>query len=79
MSSNKNKKYWKNLAELNPVNNIALESLGQKEFIEEIPVDEFLGDDKNLSNSSSISLSSFIKGSIIFINNSIFFPIFLFL
>ena len=53
MSSNKNKKYWKNLAELNPVNNSALESLGQKEFIEEIPVDEFLGDDKNLSNSST--------------------------
>ena len=53
MSSNKNKKYWKNLAELNPLNNSALESLGQKEFIEEIPVDEFLGDDKNLSNSST--------------------------
>ena len=53
MSSNKNKKYWKNLAELNPLNNSALESLGQKEFVEEIPVDEFLADDKNLSNSSS--------------------------
>ena len=60
MSSNKNKKYWKNLAELNPVNNSALESLGQKEFIEEIPVDEFLGDDKNLSNSST-SRRDFLK------------------
>ena len=27
MSSNKNKKYWKNLADLNPLNNSALESL----------------------------------------------------
>ena len=36
MSSNKNKKYWKNLADLNPLNNSALESLEQKEFIEEI-------------------------------------------
>ena len=60
MSSNKNKKYWKNLAELNPLNNSALESLGQKEFIEEIPVDEFLGDDKNLSNSST-SRRDFLK------------------
>ena len=60
MSSNKNKKYWKNLAELNPLNNSALESLGQKEFVEEIPVDEFLGDDKNLSNSST-SRRDFLK------------------
>ena len=62
MSSNKNKKYWKNLAELNPLNNSALESLGQKEFIEEIPVDEFLGDDKNLSNSSTVAKLSAIAG-----------------
>ncbi|MDG1219387.1 MAG: TAT-variant-translocated molybdopterin oxidoreductase, partial [Flavobacteriaceae bacterium] len=60
MSSNKNKKYWKNLADLNPLNNSALESLGQKEFVEEIPVDEFLGDDKNLSNSST-SRRDFLK------------------
>lgn len=60
MSSNKNKKYWKNLAELNPLNNSALESLGQKEFVEEIPVDEFLADDKNLSNSST-SRRDFLK------------------
>ena len=53
MSSNKNKKYWKNLADLNPLNNSALESLEQKEFIEEIPVDEFLGDKESLSNSST--------------------------
>ena len=53
MSSNKNKKYWKNLADLNPLNNNAIESLEQKEFIEEIPVDEFLGDDKSISNSSA--------------------------
>ena len=53
MSSNKNKKYWKNLADLNPLNNSTLESLEQKEFIEEIPVDEFLGDKESLSNSST--------------------------
>ena len=53
MSSNKNKKYWKNLADLNPLNNNAIESLEQKEFIEEIPVDEFLGDDKSMSESST--------------------------
>ena len=53
MSSNKKKKYWKNVAELNPLNNNAIESLEQKEFIEEIPVDEFLGDDKSMSNSST--------------------------
>ena len=53
MSSNKNKKYWKNLADLNPLNNNAIESLEQKEFIEEIPVDEFLGDDKSMSDSST--------------------------
>ena len=34
-------------------NNSALESLEQKEFIEEIPVDEFLGDKESLSNSST--------------------------
>ena len=61
MSSNKNKIYWKNLAELNPLNNSALESLGQKEFVEEIPVDEFLADDNNLSNSST-SRRDFLKG-----------------
>ncbi|MDC1492856.1 TAT-variant-translocated molybdopterin oxidoreductase [Flavobacteriaceae bacterium] len=60
MSSNKNKKYWKNLAELDPLNNNALESLEQQEFVEEIPVDEFLGDDKSLSNSST-SRRDFLK------------------
>ncbi|MEO1011398.1 MAG: TAT-variant-translocated molybdopterin oxidoreductase [Bacteroidota bacterium] len=46
MSSNK--KYWKSEAELNP-NDSIVETLKQNEFIEEIPVDGFLGDKDNLS------------------------------
>jgi len=60
MSTNKNKKYWKNLEELNPSNKIAVESLEHKEFVEEIPVDEFLGDKSNMSNSST-SRRDFLK------------------
>ena len=40
----KNKKYWKNLAELNSDNNDVFDKLQNKEFVEEIPVDEFLSD-----------------------------------
>lgn len=42
MSSNK--KYWKSVEELN--NSSIVETLKNKEFAEEIPVDEFLGDKK---------------------------------
>ena len=47
-----NKKYWKNEAELNP-NDSIVETLKQNEFVEEIPVDEFLGDKENLSESNT--------------------------
>ncbi|MBC8266580.1 MAG: TAT-variant-translocated molybdopterin oxidoreductase [Flavobacteriales bacterium] len=53
----KAKKYWKGLAELN--NDPIVEKLRQNEFMEEIPVDEFLGD-KDLS-SSSTSRRDFLK------------------
>ncbi|MCJ7465962.1 MAG: TAT-variant-translocated molybdopterin oxidoreductase, partial [Maribacter sp.] len=43
-----NKKYWKSEAELNP-NDSIVETLRQNEFVEEIPVDEFLGDKETLS------------------------------
>ncbi|MGB5238489.1 MAG: TAT-variant-translocated molybdopterin oxidoreductase [Flavobacteriaceae bacterium] len=54
-----NKKYWKNEAELNP-NDSIVETLRQNEFPEEIPVDEFLGDKNNLSDSST-SRRDFLK------------------
>ncbi|WP_298484331.1 TAT-variant-translocated molybdopterin oxidoreductase [uncultured Maribacter sp.] len=47
-----NKKYWKNEAELNP-NDSIVETLKQNEFAEEIPVDEFLGDKENLSETNT--------------------------
>ena len=47
-----NKKYWKNEAELNP-NDSIVEALRQKEFVEEIPVDEFLGNKDTLSSSNT--------------------------
>jgi MoCo/4Fe-4S cofactor protein with predicted Tat translocation signal len=46
MSSNK--KYWKSEAELDP-NDSIVEALRQNEFVEEIPVGEFLGDKETLS------------------------------
>jgi len=42
-----NKKYWKSEAELDP-NDSIVETLRQNEFVEEIPVDDFLGDKENL-------------------------------
>ncbi|MGI9547506.1 MAG: TAT-variant-translocated molybdopterin oxidoreductase [Flavobacteriaceae bacterium] len=54
-----NKKYWKNEAELNPKDSI-VETLGQNEFPQEIPVDEFLGDKSNLAESST-SRRDFLK------------------
>ncbi|MCM4173535.1 4Fe-4S dicluster domain-containing protein [Arenibacter sp. TNZ] len=50
MSSNK--KYWKSEAELNP-NDSIVEALRQNEFVQEIPVDDFLGDKENLAASST--------------------------
>jgi molybdopterin-containing oxidoreductase family iron-sulfur binding subunit len=41
-----NKKYWKSEEELNP-NSSIVETLKQNEFVNEIPVDEFLGDKAN--------------------------------
>lgn len=54
-----NKKYWKSEAELNP-NDSIVEALRNNEFTEEIPVDEFLGDKENLSQSNT-SRRDFLK------------------
>ena len=53
----KAKKYWKGLAELN--NDPIVEKLAQKEFVDEIPVNEFLGDSE--LDSSSTSRRDFLK------------------
>ena len=47
-----NKKYWKNEAELNP-NDSIVEALRQNEFVESIPVDEFLGDKETLESTNT--------------------------
>ncbi|SHJ58732.1 TAT-variant-translocated molybdopterin oxidoreductase [Pseudozobellia thermophila] len=47
-----NKRYWKSEAELNPDDSI-VEALRQDEFVEEIPVDDFLGDKENLSETTT--------------------------
>ncbi len=47
-----NKKYWKSEAELNP-NDSIVERLRQNEFVEQIPVDDFLGDKESLESSST--------------------------
>ncbi|PKD17499.1 quinol:cytochrome C oxidoreductase [Salegentibacter salinarum] len=57
MSSNK--KYWKSVEELNE-NSSVVETLQQKEFAEEIPVNEFLGDKESLE-SSKTSRRDFLK------------------
>jgi MoCo/4Fe-4S cofactor protein with predicted Tat translocation signal len=54
-----NKKYWKSVEELNPDSSI-IETLKQNEFVNEIPVDEFLGDKQSL-DSSSTSRRDFLK------------------
>ena len=51
MSSNK--KYWKSVGELDKDNGSVVEALKHKEFVQEIPVDEFLGDKKTLESSST--------------------------
>ncbi|MFD2908959.1 TAT-variant-translocated molybdopterin oxidoreductase [Flavobacterium ardleyense] len=47
-----NKKYWKSVEELNE-NSSIVETLRNNEFVEPIPVDEFLGDKDSLSASST--------------------------
>ncbi len=47
-----NKKYWRNVEELKADSSL-VERLSQKEFLEEIPTDTFLGDKDNLSSSST--------------------------
>ncbi|VXB17203.1 Quinol:cytochrome C oxidoreductase [Flavobacterium sp. 9AF] len=54
-----NKKYWKSVEELNE-NSSIVETLRNNEFVEQIPVDEFLGDNNALSNSST-SRRDFLK------------------
>jgi len=54
-----NKKYWKNLSDLNS-EKIPNDGVQHREFVEEIPVDEFLGDKQNLSDSST-SRRDFLK------------------
>jgi MoCo/4Fe-4S cofactor protein with predicted Tat translocation signal len=58
MSSNK--KYWKSVEELNKDNSSMVEMLKHKEFVQEIPIDEFLGD-KNTLESSSTTRRDFLK------------------
>ena len=58
MSSNK--KYWKHVEELSPGQEAAVTSLKHKEFVQEIPVDEFLGD-KDTLESSSTTRRDFLK------------------
>ena len=57
MSSNK--KYWKSVEELNE-NSSVVETLQQKEFTEEIPVEDFLGNKENLGDSKT-SRRDFLK------------------
>ncbi|QKX05142.1 TAT-variant-translocated molybdopterin oxidoreductase [Aquimarina sp. TRL1] len=57
MSSNK--KYWKSVEELDQ-NSSIVETLKQNEFVQEIPTDEFLGDEQSLENSST-SRRDFLK------------------
>ena len=52
------KKYWKGLAQLN--NDPIVDKLAQNEFVEELPVDQFLGDKENLSATNS-SRRDFLK------------------
>src|SRR5690554_4339536 len=47
-----NKKYWKSFEELNPDSKI-VQGLKRKEFVTEIPTDEFLGNKEALAASST--------------------------
>ena len=52
------KKYWKSLSQLN--DDPVVKKLSENEFVEELPVDEFLGNEKNLSNTQT-SRRDFLK------------------
>ena len=52
------KKYWKGLAQLH--DDPIVEKLAQNEFVEELPVEKFLGDKENLSSTNS-SRRDFLK------------------
>ena len=54
---NNSKKYWKGLAELD--NNADIDKLAHNEFVEELPLDEFVSDN-NISNTST-SRRDFLK------------------
>ena len=54
------KKYWKGLAQLH--DDPIVEKLAQNEFVENLPVDEFLGDKDNLSQLASQKRFSKIFG-----------------
>lgn len=54
-----NKKYWKSVEELNE-NSSIVETLRNNEFVEQIPVGEFLGNEESLSNSAT-SRRDFLK------------------
>ncbi len=47
-----NKKYWRSVEELNE-NSSIVDTLKSKEFVEEIPTDDFLGDKESLEKSST--------------------------
>ncbi len=47
-----NKKYWRSVEELKSDSPV-VKNLMQKEFVEEIPIDAFLGDKENLSNKAT--------------------------
>ncbi len=53
------KKYWKSIAELQPGDEL-IQTLRDNEFVEEIPVDEFLGDKATLE-ASATSRRDFLK------------------
>ena len=56
--SNTTKKYWKGLAQLN--DDPIVDKLAQNEFVEELPVDKFLGNEQNLSSTNN-SRRDFLK------------------
>ena len=47
-----NKVYWKSEAELNPSDE-TVQKFRNDEFVSHLPVDEFLGDDQKLEDSST--------------------------
>ena len=54
-----NKKYWKSVEELNE-NSSIVEKLQKSEFVEDLPIDKFLGDKESLE-SGDTSRRDFLK------------------